>query len=228
MGLLKLDKQGKLVWKSVWGTDKWDEADGQMVMDEQYVYISGRINGDNIILGGDALLAKFNRSDGSYVSHVIWGGAQMDDALGLASDGTWLYPVGLTLSRGNGGQIFLLKYDKQMNMKWERVWGGPKGESSRSATIDPDGNILVAGQTDSYGNGENDIALFSYTPEGDLRWYKTWGGAKSEGALDIVMMGWNALVSGNTKSFGAGQDDAILLKVNGQTGEFPAADSTPR
>jgi hypothetical protein len=228
VGLLKLDKQGNLLWKSVWGGDRWDEADGQMVMDDQYMYISGRINGDNILLGGDALLAMFNRSDGSYVRHVTWGGAQMDDALGITSDGTWLYPVGLTLSRGNGGQIFVLKYDKALNQQWEQVWGGPQGESTRSAAINPEGNILVAGETSSYGNGENDIALLSFSPEGALNWSRTWGGEKSEGALEIVMVGWNALISGNTKSFGSGQDDAILLKVNGQTGGFPGEDSIPK
>ncbi len=74
VGLLKLDKQGLMVWTSVWGTERWDEADGQMVVDEKYIYIAGRIDADNIAFGGDALLAKFNKSDGSYDKHVTWGG----------------------------------------------------------------------------------------------------------------------------------------------------------
>ena len=225
VGLLKLDKQGQIIWTSVWGTERWDEADGQMVVDEQYIYIAGRIDADNIAFGGDALLAKFNKSDGSYVQHVTWGGKQFDDALGMTSDGTYLYPVGLTLSKGNGGQIFLLKYDKDLNLQWEQVWGGPKGESARSAAIDPNGDILIAGETSSYGSGGNDIVLLSYAYDGTFRWSKTWGGEQNEGALDIVMLGWNTFIATNTRSYGAGEDEALLIKADGQTGIFPEVDT---
>jgi hypothetical protein len=225
IGVLKLNMNGQLEWVSTWGSDGWDEADGQMVVDDQFIYVAGRYNANSILTGGKALVAKFNKSDGKYVSHVTWGGAQFNDALGLGSDGVYLYAVGLTLSYGSNGQIFLLKYDKDLNLIWEQIWGGKNGETARALGIDPQGNILIAGQTDSYGNGGNDIVLLQYSPQGHLNWYKTWGGTASEGALDIVMDEWIGYIAANTKSFGSGQDDALLIKIDGAAGNFPEMDA---
>lgn len=47
------------------------------------------------------------------------------------------------------------------------------------------------------------------------------GGSQNEGALGIALDGNIAYVAGKTLSFGNGKDEAVLLKVYTQTGEFP-------
>lgn len=213
LALLKLSLAGTLLWWQSWGTAAWDQADGQLVVDAENIYLSGRYNAQNILLGGQGLLAQFERANGHYVAHQSWGGPIFTDALGLTSDGTFLYAVGLTLDAGNGGQIFLRKYDKELKLIWEQVWGGPGGESARAVAVDAAGRIWVAGETASIGNGRLDIVILHYDPDGRLLGSQSWGGVEDEGALGLVPAGNALYVVGKTRSFGNGQDDIVLLKL---------------
>jgi hypothetical protein len=222
VAILKLDLNGNLIWTKSWGGKGWDEGDGQMVVDKDTLYVAGRYNGTNIILGGEGLIVRFSKETGEYISHTTWGGPLGTDALGMTSDGTFLYAVGLTVDKGNGGQIFLRKYDKSLNLIWEQLWGGKGSESARAVAIGPSGDIFIAGSSDSSSNGGGlDIAFLRYTREGVLVWAKTWGGRFSDGAGGMAIFGNRAFIAGNTKSIGNGQDDALLISANAETGEFP-------
>jgi len=221
MAVLKLDRKGNLIWAKTWGTDGFDEADGQIVVDEDAIYVCGRVNAANLFSGGDAVIVKFSKESGHYLAHTTWGGTAFDDGLGMASDGTYLYVVGLTLSFGHGGQVFLLKYDKNLKLVWQQIWGGSKGESARVVEVDSRGNILVAGATASYGHGEDDLVLLQYSPEGAFRWYRTWGGTQKEAVHGLAIDGNFAYLAGNTNSYGRGQDDALVIKADSQNGQFP-------
>ena len=222
VAILKLDRMtGRLLWVKTWGGSGYDTADGQMVVDGDTIYVCGRIDGKNYALGGHAYVAKFSKTSGDYLTHKTWGGALMEDALGMTSDGTYLYVVGLTLSHGKGRQIFLLKYDKQPNLLWDRLWGGPKGEAARAIAVDGRGNILIAGHTDSYGNGANDVVLLKCSPDGKLNWSRTWGGPAGDTVGGLAIDGAWAYTAGETLSFGAQQNDALLIKADARTGQFP-------
>lgn len=220
MAVLKLDLDGNLVWAKTWGTDGFDEADGQIVVDEDTIYICGRVDAPNMLSGGDAVIVKFSKESGDYLVHTIWGGKNFDDALGMTSDGTSLYTVGLTLSFGKGGQIFLLKLDKNLKLEWQKIWGGMKGESARAVEVNQDGNILIAGSTGSYGSGEV-VVLLQYDPAGRLNWEKTWGGPLRDAVHGLAIDGSFAYLVGNTDTYSTGHDDVLLIKANSQTGQFP-------
>ena len=64
VGLLKLDRQGTILWSRSWGSPGWDQADGQMAVDDEYIYISGRYNGKDYLSGGYGLLACFSKESG--------------------------------------------------------------------------------------------------------------------------------------------------------------------
>ena len=223
LAILKLDTAGKLIWAKTWGTDGFDEADGQMVVDQDAIFVTGRLNGANLLMGGDAVLAQFSKLTGDYVAHVTWGGAGVDDGLGMTSDGTSLYVVGLTTSYGNGGQIFLLKYSKDLDPIWQQIWGGSQGESARVAEVVSGGDIIIAGSTASYGNGQDDIVLLRFTPEGQLSWFRTWGGPLKDAVHGMAVDGDFAFLAGNTESYGRGQDDALVIKADIVSGQFPPA-----
>jgi hypothetical protein len=185
------------------------------------VYVCGRMNGDNMLTGGDAVLVKFSKSDGSVLDETTWGGPLFDDAFGMTSDGQYLYLVGLTLNKGNGGQIFLLKYDKDLNLVWETNWGGPKGESARVVEVDREGNILVAGATASYGSGADDVALLKFSPDGELIWAQTWGGLQQDAIHGMAIDGGWVYLAGNTESFSKGMGDVLIIKADAINGNFP-------
>jgi hypothetical protein len=222
IGLLKLKRaDGSLIWAKTWGTDKFDSADGQMIVDRDAVYVSGRTQGANMLTGGAAVLVKFSKETGGYLDHRTWGGPLFSDGLGMTSDGTFLYVTGLTLDKGNGGQIFLLKYDKDLNLVWEQVWGGKAAESARAAQVDANGNILIAGNTFSYGAGKSDVALLQFSPDGKLNWSQLWGGPLDDSTQGIAIYGDYVYLVGSTENKSRGLNDALLIKADAQTGQFP-------
>jgi hypothetical protein len=220
IALLKLDHSGKLVWVQTWGSAGFDTGDGQMVVGENAIYISGRYNGNNILLGGRLVLVKFDKATGTYLKHTLWGSNIFSDGLGSTSDGTYIYVVGLNIADGNG-QIVLLKYDKSLNLIWAQDWGGKAGESARVAEVDDAGNILMAASTFSYGAGGSDIVLLQYTPDGRLNWYKTWGGPLDDAVQGIAIDGDFVYLAGSTKNNSQGLNDALLIKADSRTGQFP-------
>jgi hypothetical protein len=216
LAILKLSLDGQeILWTTTWGTDGRDVANGHIVVDGEYVYAAGYMD-------GDALLVTFSKATGDYVWHQTWGGGWYDEAYGMTSDGQFLYVVGVTNSFGNGGQIFLLKYDKAGNLVWEMLLGGTMAESARALAPTSDNHIMVAGKTTSYGNGENDIVVFKYTEGGDSLWYRTWGGSDNDGAHDIKIHGDTVYIAGETSSFGSGLNDALLISTNTEA-DFPAS-----
>jgi hypothetical protein len=218
--IARLDRAtGREAWVKTWGGEAFDEADGQMVVDDRFLYISGRYDGQPLT-GGRALLAKFDKATGEEVAHVTWGDGSFDDGLGMTSDGTSLYVVGLTVGGGNG-QIFLRAFDKDLVEIWDRTWGGPAGEAARAAAIDRDGNILVAGTTFSSGAGKDDIVLLAWDPAGGLLWERVWGGAGRDSAHGLVVDGDAAYIAGETENGAAGQTDGLLIRVDAAAGRFP-------
>ncbi len=222
IGLLKLDRNdGTLIWSQTWGSEGYDTADGQMVVDDEFIYLSGRWNGNNFLTGGLAVLVQFEKDTGEYVSHVTWGGAIFNDGFGLISDGESLYMVGLTMGFGNGGQIFLLKYDKDLNLQWQQIWGGSGSESARTGVITEDGNILIGANTNSYGNGEMDVALIGYSPDGDILFTTYWGGPGVDTVHGMVRQGDYVWLVGSTQGNSGDDSNSLLIQAGAALGQMP-------
>jgi hypothetical protein len=214
IAVLKLTTELTPVYTTTWGSPGYDEANGQIVVDAGSIYVAGYYNGH------DSVLAAFDKNTLVYQWHTVWDTPNAADALGMTSDGTDLYLVGLTLI-GTNGQIYVLKYGPDHQLIWSVLWGGTGSEAARAIAVDTNGNILVAGKTDSYGHGANDIAFLQLDPDGNLNWQRVWGGAAIDEAHGLVLDGEMAYIAGETFSFGAGQSDMLLIKANASTGQMP-------
>lgn len=222
IGVLKLDRQGKEIWQTVWGTEGFDTADGQMVVTEDSIHVSGRVNGTNMFLGGQAVVARFSKETGAYLQHVTWGQSALADGLGMTSDGVSLYVVGINMKLGSGNQIFLLKYDRELHLLWDRLWGDESGEhTGRAAAMDPSGNVLLAVNSRQTSTSPTDIFLLKFSPEGQLLWESRWGGADEDVVHGLVVDGDFAYLAGLIKFSEAKQSDALLIRADSRTGQFP-------
>jgi hypothetical protein len=214
IAVIKLTTELTPVYTITWGSPGYDEANGQIVVDANNVYVAGYYNGH------DSVLVAFDKNTLAYQWHTLWDTPNAADALGLTSDGTNIYLVGLTLI-GTNGQIFVLKYGPNHQLIWSKLWGGTGSESARAIAVDANGNILVAGKTDSYGLGANDVAFLQFDQGGNLNWQRTWGGSAIDEAHGLALDGEIAYIAGETFSFGAGQSDMLLIKANVRTGQMP-------
>jgi hypothetical protein len=213
-GLLHLGFDGHLIWSNAWGTDNIDHQDGHIAVDDSMIYGGGLYSGGRsavIILkgfDGHAMLAKWRRSDGGHVAHVTFGRddpwTNLENSLGLGTDGTYLYVVGNTTIGPQDNQMFIRKYDKNLNLQWERLWGGSNTETSRSVVVGDDGIVYVAASTKTYGAGDFDAAIVRYSKDGGFLGYRTWGGTGDDQAYDIAAHGRRLYVTGRTTSLAAG------------------------
>ena len=220
--LMKIDYAGNIVWQTIWGgtAAKDDHQDGHIVVDDSMVYISGLYDGSPLLgWDGRSILAKFDKTTGEFVDSIQYGRQDIwlnaENALGMASDGTYLYTTGYTTTSANNWDVFVAKFDKELNQIWYSTWGGDShAESARAITVAPDGSIYIGANTESFGSGGIDIALLKFNPLGDLEWYKTWGGEENDQTLDIHLHDDLLYLTGKAQSFHPTQKwEAILLKI---------------
>jgi len=100
---------------------------------------------------------------------------------------------------------------------WERFFGGAKRDTSFAVASFPDGSIVSAGYTRSFGNGDADIQLLRLSKSGVLQWRKTYGGAARDMATAVAPMpdggSVTAAVSHMPGANGKkGQDDALIIR----------------
>ena len=113
-----------------------------------------------------------------------FGGVKRDGATSLIQtfdDGFIL--AGYTRSYGAGNSdIWIVKTDANGEMLWNRTYGGPENEKTRTVLQTNDGGFLLAGSTYSYGNGGEDVWLIKTDTNGEVLWNRTYGGSN----LDVV------------------------------------------
>lgn len=71
-----------------------------------------------------------------------------------------------------------------LDLTFERTWGGAEDlfgpvEQAEGVAVAPDGSAYIVGQTPSFGtgadNGDSDIFLIKYAPDGTIAWQRTYG-----------------------------------------------------
>jgi hypothetical protein len=98
---------------------------------------------------------------------------------------------------------------------WERTYGGTNTDRAFCVARGSDGGSFVAGGTRSFGAGGEDIWVLRLDSLGDTLWSQTFGGTSTDQATGIVATDdGGCLVAGHTDSYGAGNQDAWLIKLD--------------
>ncbi len=106
------------------------------------------------------------------------------------------------------------------DLLWSKNYGGPYNEFGNACQQTAEGDLFALGSTYSYGNGSFDIYLLRTDSLGNSLSSKTFGGAGTEYGYDIHKTSDGGfIIVGSTKSYGAGERDVYLIKVDA-TGEF--------
>jgi hypothetical protein len=157
------------------------------------------------------------------VQHYLYAGDSASDGLGLTTDGETLYVVGMDFIAGEGNQLLVLNLDHDLNLLWDRHWGGKAGEYvSRAASVTERGELLVAVNKRIPDGAPADIVLVFYNPEGDLLRTTTWGSPDEELIHGIVIQEKYAYLAGEIKYIAEPQNDLLLIKADAVSGAFPS------
>jgi hypothetical protein len=123
--------------------------------------------------------------------------------------------AGCTHSYGAGNRdVWLIETDSAGNMMWNQTYGGTEMDWGHSMVPTCDGGYAIAGETDSFGAGNDDFWLVKTDSAGNMEWNQTYGGIRWEKAYSLVQTsdGGYALL-GWTNSFGA-DGDYWLVKTD--------------
>jgi DNA replication initiation complex subunit (GINS family) len=131
------------------------------------------------------------------------------------SDGGYAI-AGLTQSFGAGeADIYVIKLDANGNLQWTKTIGGLGYDGGTSLIQTPDGGYVIAGVTSSFGAGEGDIYVVKLDANGNLQWTKTIGGPELDAGFSLIQTSDSGYaIAGHTKSFGAGEGDIYVVKLD--------------
>jgi hypothetical protein len=222
--LVRCDLDGNLQWGARWSSNNNLDEHGEAVCVDNAgdAFVAGTIHTSNRL--DDVLLLKFSPVASGALPTVApavatWGGTGDDRINGAAIDKTpvdpRLYLVGSTTSFGNGNKdVLVQRFGSTLALQWTRTWGGSGQDEGVAACVDAQGNLYVAGSTQT-GAAATDALLLKWDPSGNLLWRVTFGGSAADSLRNVLVdCNGSVLVTGTTASAGAGQQDGLLARFD--------------
>ena len=140
-----------------------------------------------------------------------------------------------TLTRTDGTDAFLIKYNGNNEVEWASSFGGTSADSIESIAVTEDGGYIVGGNTNSSSmqvgpytltnKGRNDVFLIKYDSNNKVEWTSLLGGFDSDYLTSIettedggyLVGGWFESLSmrvGDYTFIQNGGSDAFLIKYD--------------
>ena len=222
--LLKTDSLGDILWTRSYGGSNLDGGYSvQQTTDGGYI-----VAGETESFGAgdpDIYLLKTD-STGDTLWSRTYGGSLSEWAQSVqqTTDGGYIV-AGITGIPFHDFDVYVIKTDGSGDTLWSRTYGGGGDDRGFSVQQTTDGGYIVTGYTSSFGAGFYDVYLIKTDASGDTLWTRTYGGSGSENGFSVQQTTDEGyIVVGGTYSFGAGDYDVMLTKVDslGNTciGEF--------
>jgi hypothetical protein len=163
--LLKTDPSGDTLWTRTYGGSDLDWAQSvQQTSDGGYIIAGGT---ESFGAGfADVYLLK-THSSGDTLWTRTYGGWWYDYGFSVqqTSDGGYII-AGMTKSFGAGGwDVYLVRTDSSGATLWTRTYGGFGSDYGYSVQQTSDGAYIIAGETESFGAGGDDVYLIKTVGE---------------------------------------------------------------
>jgi len=145
------------------------------------------------------------------------------------SDGGYAI-AGATISFGAGGvDVYVVKLDAKGNLQWTKTIGGENEDWGYSLIQTSDGGYAIAGATKSFGAGWDDVYVVKLDANGNLQWTKTIGGKNDDEGFSLIQTADGGYaIAGYTRSFGAGNGDVYVVKLDKNGNACCAVSQTSR
>jgi hypothetical protein len=165
--LIKTDAYGNIIWAKTYGGTDYDGASSiQQTSDGGYIVAGTTLSfGEGVY---DIFLIKTD-ANGNVQWAKTYGGTEYDLASSVqqTSDGGYIV-AGWTYSFLGGVGIFLIKTDENGDVQWAKTYRGTGWDEASSVQQTSDGGYIVAGYTNSFGAGWDDIFLIKTDENGDI------------------------------------------------------------
>ncbi|MDX8549446.1 hypothetical protein KHC33_01665 [Methanospirillum sp. J.3.6.1-F.2.7.3] len=227
--VIRFDSNGTILWEKLFGGNETDYAlsvrnlpDGGAAV----IGTTGSYNGDVSGYHGNGDLWFINLGpDGNIRWDQALGGDLIDEGSDIAvlPDGGYILCGYSMSSNGNlrrhlgGGDLWLVRLDKDGNILWQQTYGGSRRDSGTSVTITGDNAIVACGNTNSTdgmvsGNRtSSDVWIIKTDMNGTLLWEQSFGGSALDWGHSVIeLASGDLMVAAVTAS-----DDGDIVKNNG-------------
>jgi len=221
--IFQLDTNGNLLWTKMIG-----EAGNDQIMSvtchSNIIIAVGFIDTAGVGSGKEDFLIVALDSLGNILWKRTFKGINGERARSVirTSEGGFVI-VGSTSSFGLGGNdMMVIKIDSTGNLLWAKAIGGAGDDIAEDVALTMNGDLIIVGETASYGAGQWDAYVVKLSGSGNLLWAKTIGGPNYDDLKAITSSKDGHFVAvGQTASFGfgGGFTDIYILKFD-QDGNF--------
>ena len=196
----------EIIWENTYGYEQIDEVRSVIPTIDGGFLIAGLSSNNSWLIKIDNIGNKL--WDKTFDNGLLY-------SMISTKDGCFLI-TGLTEPKGSfKWDVWLAKIDNNGNYLWDKTYGGDNNDWAKSVISTSDGGFLISGCTYSKGAGKGDIWLIKTDENGNKQWDKTYGGSDSDWANSVIStIDGSFLITGYTKSKGAGQEDVWLIKTD--------------
>ena len=109
--------------------------------------------------------------------------------------------------------LLVAKIRTNGDVVWHKTYGGDGTDYGWDIHALPDGNFVVSGTTDSYGNGGEDVWVLKINQNGDTLWTATFGGTGEDQGRGIAVDDSGKIYI-SAKSYSLFAPDMYMIKLN--------------
>ena len=215
--LIKTDANGIKVWDKTFGGSSSDWASAvQQTSDGGYILAGST---ESFGAGGDDAWLIKTDANGIKVWDKTFGGSNSDCAFTMqrTSDGGYILAGTFVVGGYPEEDAWLIKTDANGIKVWDKTFAGSGEDEAYAVQQTSDGGYILAGTSTVGGDPEQDAWLIKTNVNGNEVWETTFGvvGSGSDWARAVQQTSDGGyILAGWTDSFGAGANDAWLIKTD--------------
>ncbi len=210
--LIKLDSLGNVMWKKIF-EDSWYEVGVLTDNDGYYTFLMDSHDND----------VKCIKLDQNGIEQWEKSIMKIKDGYLILKSAVQAHDGGFIVAGDRNGVAWLIKTDNNGALKWEKTYGvrGESYISNEFASIkkDKEGFIIVGSTLVKWGTSsvttDYDFYIVKVDKQGNVEWKRNIVEPANDQAYSVAITGDGGyLIAGSTTSFGAGCEDAFIVKTN--------------
>lgn len=219
--IIKIDKNGHMIWDIVYGWQHTDVIRSVIPLSDGYLFV-GEI-WDYGLYDSDIYLMKTDLS-GNRIWDKLYGTNSREIGFKVISSVNGGYLVmGHTRGYENAGEIILIKTNETGEEIWRNTYGSEFDDYGLDLKQNDDGTVLIVGSkggffNDVHANFKNhdaDIYLIKVDEYGNEIWQNTIGGTEHDFGYSINQdQQSDVYIFGSSQSYGSGNFDMLLSKTD--------------